>query len=106
MNPIQKKILILGLLALAVLGMFPPWHETATNDIDFGRSGQGLGHHFILSPPTTITPVTATVPWVGRTIDYTRLATLGLVIALVTATAFWFSRSPVRDDSARPIEAS
>src|SRR5215475_8469189 len=48
----ERKILIVGALAIVVLGLFPPWREKA--DIPYKlHFEKSLGYHFIASPPTS-----------------------------------------------------
>src|SRR5260370_23218641 len=52
MTTSQRLVLIVGALALALLGLFPPWREKA--DIPYKvHFEKALGYSFILSPPSS-----------------------------------------------------
>ncbi len=50
MNRSQKRVAVLGLVLLALLGLFPPWTQSVTALTGFHKEVP-LAYGFILSPP-------------------------------------------------------
>jgi hypothetical protein len=65
----QKVLIVCGLVAFALCGLFPPWHYG-------GVRGGSTGYHFIFDPPS------------GQYLDATCLLVEWLCIAAITGAAW------------------
>jgi len=81
MNDKQRKLLCFGFVAMAVMGLFPPWVDTYSGLVHVRRNA---GYGFIWSPPRS------PVPNHSVEIDVERLILQCVVLGLVVACRFVF----------------
>jgi len=67
MNEKRRKLVIVALSAVVLMGMFPPWTYAFTNQ--YADSKRPAGYSFILTPP----PPRIDVPVHGVVLDVSRL---------------------------------
>jgi len=75
-NRHQKRVVALGFVLLALLGLFPPWTQSLTAPTGFHKEVP-LAYGFILSPPKTESEVYSV------TLDVRRLAVSWAVVMFV-----------------------
>jgi len=75
-NRHQKRVVALGLVLLALLGLFPPWRQSVTAPTGFHKEVP-LAYGFILSPPRTESEVYSV------TLDLRRLAVEWAVVTFI-----------------------
>ena len=50
LNAIQRRIILVGILMIILMGLFPPWKYTFQSSIS--HSEEPAGYRFIASPPS------------------------------------------------------
>lgn len=85
MNKKQKKILWIGIIIIALTGMFPPYNY----EVGFGGKKQ-VSYDFFLSPPYHS----------SAELDFARLTIQWIIVAVVTAGALYSASG----DKANPID--
>ncbi len=95
----QRLVLIVGALALALLGLFPPWREKA--DIPYKvHFEKALGYSFIWSPPSSTLVSAREFSYLRDAttiqIDLSRLFIEWIVVAAVATMLILFLRSPIQ----------
>jgi hypothetical protein len=76
----QRTIVLVGVMALVLLVLFPPWEVFTSGfaEPDVAPMTFKAGHHFILSPPVPAAPA-----W-NRRVDLKRLVALGAAVIGLT----------------------
>ena len=77
-NPIQKKIIMVGIGIIILMGLFPPW--TNTFHYKTAYSKKPAGYAFILTPPKKRAQSIA----YGIELDVTRLIVQWMIIFMAT----------------------
>lgn len=77
----QRKVLVAGVIAAAIVGLFPPWVHTWSFQKSY--SERPAGFHFILDPPAAQGGLVN-----GVSLDMRRLCVEWAIIALATTCAF------------------
>jgi len=97
LNKRQLKVLWLGIVAICLLCVFPPWigYESTIDDKGFGR-GDFIGFHFLLQQED-LYHLIGEDPYVTAEISYTMLASFSLcVFVLCGVLMFIFRRRQKR----------
>ena len=79
MNHKQKKVLLIGIAVIVLMGLFPPWQETRARE-NRPLSRSPAGYHFILTPPSGYRSI-------GYTLDFARIAVQFIEVGAITAGA-------------------
>lgn len=97
MNKNQKKVIIAGLVVIVLMGLFPPWIHTITdNPLKIERAGN---YGFLLSPP----PPGRNFPFLNENIwgvrlDVSRLLIQWiLVVVIVGGLVVFLKKDNVRE---------
>ena len=95
----QQRVLVCGLLAVVLCGLFPPWlhtyYSTGTSDFAGSRSERSAGYNFIFAPPP---PRSGSVCY-GVRLDVTTLLVEWLCVGALTGVAWLVVGTAKRPES-------
>lgn len=89
MNKKQKKILWIGIIIIALMGMFPPYNY----EVGFGFGGKKhVSYDFFLSPPYHS----------SAELDFARLTIQWIIVSVLTAGAIYSTKESKDKTNVRP----
>lgn len=91
-NEKQKKLIIIGVVVIILMGIFPPW--TYTFKYKTANSSEPAGYGFILSPPAKKSKA---LPH-GIELDVTRLCVQWLIVSFATGLGVFLTSEPKNRD--------
>lgn len=91
-NEKQKKIIIIGVAVVILMGLFPPW--TYTFKYKTAYSNEPAGYGFILAPPKKKTQAMAH----GIELDIARLSVQWIIVLMATGLGVFLTPGTRKSD--------
>lgn len=92
LNEKQKKLIVIGVAVIILMGLFPPW--TYTFKYKTAYSNEPAGYGFILSPPKKKSKALAH----GIELDITRLSVQWIIVLMATGLGVFLTSKPKDSD--------